>query len=108
MFYKPVYLLLSDSFEIDVNLIQFTSAIEKYWIIRENIYNFDEKGFMIRVGITVIQVMTLKEMKSREIMGANQDRNREWVSLLAAVYAIAMKILLIPIYQGKSRDLQDS
>ena len=47
-----VYIYLSNSFEINDNLIQFTSAVEKYQIPRENIKNFDEKQFMIEVGIT--------------------------------------------------------
>ena len=49
-------------------------------------YNFDEKGFMIGVGIIIAQVMTLKEMRSREIIGASQDRNRKWVLLLVAQF----------------------
>ena len=36
LFYKLVCIWLSDSFEIDVNLIQFASAVEKYWITKEN------------------------------------------------------------------------
>ena len=71
-------------------------------------YNFDEKGFMIGVGITAARVMTLEEMRSGEIIGASQDRNREWVLLLAAVCAVAMKIPPVLIYQGESGDLQNS
>lgn len=36
--------------------------------------------------------MALEKLRSREIIGASQDGYREWVSLLAAIYAIAMKI----------------
>lgn len=37
-------------------------------------------------------------MKSRKIIGASQNRNREWVLLLAAVYVIAIKIPPALIY----------
>lgn len=52
-------------------------AVEKYRITGENIYNFDEKVFMIGVGITSARVMSLEEMRSGEIIGASQDGNRE-------------------------------
>ena len=63
---------------------------------------------MIGVGITAAQVMTLEKMRSGEIIGASQDGNREWVSLLAAVCAVAIKIPPVLIYQGESGDLRDS
>ena len=40
-------------------------------------YNFDKKGFMIRVGITSARAMTLEEIGSGEIIGASQDGNRK-------------------------------
>ncbi len=46
-------------------------------------------------------------MRSGEIIGTRQDENKEWVSLLAAVCAVAMKIPPIFIYQGESEDLRD-
>lgn len=63
---------------------------------------------MIGVDITSTRVMTLEEMRSGEIIGVSQDGNREWISLLAAICAIVIKIPLILIYQGESRDLRDS
>ena len=71
-------------------------------------YNFDEKRFMIEVGITATRIMTLEEMRSGEIIGASQNGNKEWVLLLAAIYAIAIKIPPVLIYQGGSGDLQNS
>lgn len=60
---------------------------------------------MIKVGITTAQVITLKEMKSGEIIGANQDKNGEWVLLLAIVCVVVMKISFVLIYQGEFKDL---
>ena len=47
-------------------------------------------------------------MRSRKIIGASYNGNREWVLLLAAVCAVTIKILPVLIYQGQSGDLQDS
>lgn len=32
---------------------------------------------MIRVDITIVRIITLEEMRNGEIIGANQDGNRE-------------------------------
>ncbi len=71
-------------------------------------YNFDEKRFIIRVDIPIVQVITLEKIKSGEIIRTSQDKNREQVLLLAIVCAIAMKIPLILIYHKESGDLRDS
>ena len=44
-------------------------------------------------------------MKSGKIIGTSQDGNREWILLLIAVCAVAIKILLIFIYQRDFKDL---
>lgn len=43
------------------------SAVEKFRITGENIYNFDEKGFLIGVGVTSVRVITHEELRSSEI-----------------------------------------
>lgn len=47
-------------------------------------------------------------MKSREIIEVSQDSNREWVSLLAAIYVVILKISLIFIYQRESGDSRNN
>ena len=51
--------------------------LEKYRIIRENIYNFNEKSFMIGVEIISTQLMTHEPLASDEIIRASQDGSRE-------------------------------
>lgn len=53
------------------------STVEKFRITGENIYNFDEKGFLIGVGVTSVRVITHEELRSGEIIGASQDGNRK-------------------------------
>lgn len=78
--------------------MKFTIVIKKHQIIRKNIYNFDEKKLIIEVGITVTYIIILEEIRSRKIIGANQNKNRKQVSLLATIYIITIKILHLFIY----------
>lgn len=73
LFYKLIYIWLSNNFRIKINLILFMPAIKKFWVIRKNIYIFDEKKFMIGVSIIVAQIMTLKEIKNRKIIRSNLE-----------------------------------
>lgn len=43
----------------------------------ENIYNFDEKWFMIRVRQAVKYIMTRKKLQHDKIIRVSQNRNRE-------------------------------
>ncbi len=65
-------------------------------------------GFMIGVGITSARVMTHEELESGEIIGASQDCNREWVSLLAAICAVATTVPPALIYQGELGNLRST
>lgn len=71
-------------------------------------YNFDEKEFMIVVGIASTLVMTLEEMRSGDIIKVSWEENGEWILLLAAICMLKMKITLVFIYQKELRDLKDS
>ena len=52
-------------------------AVEKYRITGENIYKFDEKGFMIGVGIISAWVMAHEELTSGKIIETSQDSSRK-------------------------------
>ncbi len=47
---------------------------------------------MIGVSIIAARVMTYEELKSGKIVGLSHDGNREWVSLLAAICAVAATV----------------
>lgn len=51
-------------------------VLEKYRITRENIYNFDEKKFIIGMSITLVWVITYEEFKSGEIIEISQYSNK--------------------------------
>ena len=83
-------------------------GIEKYNITAENLYNWDEKGFVIGQSSAVKHIMTQSALEKGRIMGACQDGNCEFISLLACVSADGKSLPPALIYKGMSHDLQDS
>lgn len=63
---------------------------------------------MIRVGQAIKLIMIREKLRSNKIIEVSQDGNREWILLLAAIYVVANIIPPTFIYQGQSRDLNDS
>src|SRR2546423_611610 len=53
------------------------TTIEKYGILTEDIYNFDETGFQMGVATTA-KVITSAHMNGRPVV--TQPENREWVT----------------------------
>jgi hypothetical protein len=52
--------------------------------------------------------MTREALESGQILGASQDGNREFISLLACISANGSFLPPTLIYKGDSNDLQDS
>ncbi len=63
---------------------------------------------MIGVGIIAARVMTHEELKSGGIIGSSQDGNQEWVSLLAAICAVAATVPATLIYKEESGNLRNT
>jgi hypothetical protein len=84
------------------------NAIEKYHITAENIYNWDEKGFMIGRSSVGRRIMTKEAYKQGRIRHFQQDGSREFISLLACICADGTALPPALIYQGASNDLQRS
>src|SRR5437763_520165 len=82
--------------------------METYNITAENIYNFDAKGFLVGLGSATKRIMTRAALDSGRILGASQDGNREFISLLACICADNTYLPPTLIYQDNSHDLQDS
>ena len=87
---------------------QLLDVIETYHITPENIYNWDEKEFIIDRGRKTRRIMSKKTYKTGQITQNSQDGNREFISLLAAVCADGTYVPPALIYQGASQDLQSS
>jgi hypothetical protein len=80
-------------------------GIEKYNLGLENIYNWDEKGFIIGLINLVYRIMTLKALRSRQITHIMTDSNREFIALIACICANGTSIPVSLIYKGESHDL---
>ncbi|RMZ85692.1 hypothetical protein DV736_g6558, partial [Chaetothyriales sp. CBS 134916] len=68
----------------------FLEKLQKYDIDAKNIYNVDEKGFLIGLS------------------RASQDGNREFITLIAAICADGTSLAPALIYVGESEHLQDT
>jgi hypothetical protein len=84
------------------------SGIEKYHITAENIYNWDEKGFIIGISNVVKRIISKEALKSGRVRFAQQDGSREFISLLACICADGTHLPPALIYKGESHDLQVS
>ncbi len=82
--------------------------IEKFDINVKNIYNVDEKGFLIGFSRTKKRVVSLEALKSKRVAGASHDGNREFITLIASICADGSTLPPALIYQGESHDLQDT
>jgi hypothetical protein len=80
-------------------------VIKKYRITAENIYNFDKKGFLIGFGYSLKRIIIQEALYLGKIIKANQDRSREFISILAYIFIIRKWILLLLIYKGESGNL---
>ena len=69
-------------------VLQLAQVIEKYNITADNIWNFDEKGFLIGFGRGMKRIMTLEAYKSGRVTKRKHDGNREFISCLACILAI--------------------
>jgi DDE superfamily endonuclease len=83
-------------------------GVEKYNITAENIYNIDEKGFIIGLSNVVKRIMLKEALDSGRITNAETDGNREFISLLASICADGTSIPPALVYKGISHDLQSS
>lgn len=83
---------------------QLSSKMKEYEIQPENIYNMDEKGFLIGVLQKTKRVWS----KSTEIRGAGQDGNREWITIMATICMDGSSLPPTVIYQSDSGNLQDA
>jgi hypothetical protein len=81
--------------------------MEKYNITAKNIYNWDEKGFLLGIASITKRIMTKEALKSSRIH-VWQDGSREFISLLACICADGSHLPPSLIYKGISHDLQDS
>jgi hypothetical protein len=74
----------------------------QYETLPENTYNMDEKGFFVGITTRSKRVFSKASYSRKEVTSALQDRNREWITLLACICGDGTSLSPGVIYEGKS------
>jgi hypothetical protein len=61
--------------------------VEEYRISADNIYNMDEKGFLVGKLQKTRRVFTRELYEQGNLTGADQDGSREWITTVATICA---------------------
>lgn len=82
--------------------------IEQYRIEPRNIYNIDEKGFLIGILSKMKRIFTRRRYEEGQVKQFIQDGNREWITTLATICADGTALSPALIYQAVSRNIQNT
>ena len=74
--------------------------LEQYEVEPQNIYNIDEKGFLIGILSKMKRIFSRRRYEAGEIKQIIQDRNREWITTIAAICADGSVLSPGLIYQA--------
>jgi hypothetical protein len=75
-----------------------SNKIAQYEVQPSNIYNMDEEGFLIGFLTKAKRIYSRAAAKSGRLLSNVQDGNREWITILAAIYADGTSIAPSLIY----------
>ena len=78
------------------------SKMREYDVDARNTYNMDKKGFFVGITTRSKRVFTKTIWVSKEHTSTVQNRNREWIMILACVCASGDALPPALIYQGTS------
>ncbi|KAM4061941.1 DDE superfamily endonuclease [Hirsutella rhossiliensis] len=109
-FSKTAFIVISRVYcrQYSVKCRKLREKIEKYNISPSNVYNFDEKGFQIGLSRSAKRVVPREALRRGKLVGASQDGNREFITLIAAICADYSYLPPALIYKGESKDFQDT
>lgn len=82
--------------------------IEEYKISADNIYNMDEKGFLIGKLQKSRRIFTQELYERGNLAKSGQDGSREWITVAATICADGTRLPPALIYKAVSDDLQDT
>jgi len=84
------------------------NKIEEYSITMQNVYNMDEKGFIIGQIQKSKRVFIISTYKEDKLAVAGQDGNRELITVLATICADRTALSPALIYKAASGEMQDT
>jgi hypothetical protein len=82
--------------------------MDQYKVEPENIYNMDEKGFLIGMLSKGLRIFSKKKYQEGNFKERLQDGNREWITTIACICADGTSLSPGLIYQAASGDIQDT
>ena len=82
--------------------------IQEYGILPENIYNMDERGFLLGRVVKAKRVFTRELHASGQLLGAGQDGSREWITVVGTVCGDLTALSTLLIYDSSTSTLQDT
>ena len=74
----------------------------------QHIYNIDEKGFLVGILSKIKRIFSRRRYEEGSIKQIIQDRNREWITTIAAICADGSALSPRLIYQATTGLIQDS
>ena len=111
IWFEPISYYLNSyflKFLLIMIMLQLNEVIEKYHLTADNIYNIDEKGFVIGLGSKVRRIMSREAYEQGRVRQTIQDGNHEFITLIACVSALGATVPPTLLYKGESGDLQDT
>lgn len=94
------------SYEVYFNTVN--QKIQQYQISEDNIYNMDEKGFLLGILNKVRRIFSRELKGSGKLLGAVQDGSRDWLTVAATICADGTAPAPLLIYQSDASTIQDS
>lgn len=95
-----------------VPLEQYFSSIGKkideYQILRGNKYNMDGNSFLLRRNTKAKRFFRNRLKASAELLGADQDGSREWITAGATIWGDGASLPPLMIYDSTSGSIQGS
>ncbi|KAI7705110.1 hypothetical protein KC353_g13077 [Hortaea werneckii] len=88
--------------------VSLGEKLDEYNILPENMYNMDEKGFLLGRLQKTQRVFAKDSQKHGKLVGAGQDGSREWITLVATICADGTRLPPTLIYKAVSGNLQDT
>ena len=82
--------------------------IHQYDIQAEDIYNMDEKGFLIGILPKGKQIFSKQQYKRDGLKQHLQDGNQKWITTIACICADGSKLSPGLIYQSQASNLQNT
>ena len=71
-------------------------------------WNFDEKGFLAGISRKSKRVVSLAQLLTKQLIGASQDGNREFIIFIPAINACGLRIPPALIYKSESGAILDT